>query len=135
MLGHQNRDIDLLKIDIEGSEWGVLAGLIDSDWIRKGRVKQLMLEVHFRADGDFTSSNNHRAVPVETDAALLAKLSQHGYALFNFDENWRYSSYMRAQGELMYNCLELSFIFVGPSAVDGVVPPSAPPKPVLRKKI
>ncbi|AMV36063.1 FkbM family methyltransferase [Planctomyces sp. SH-PL62] len=35
--------IDLLKIDVEGSEWDVLRGIDEADW---GKVKQLVVEVH-----------------------------------------------------------------------------------------
>ncbi|WP_165252326.1 FkbM family methyltransferase [Paludisphaera soli] len=35
--------IDLLKIDVEGSEWDVLRGVDDADW---GKIKQLVVEVH-----------------------------------------------------------------------------------------
>jgi hypothetical protein len=35
--------IDLLKIDVEGSEWDVLRGVDEADW---SKVKQLVVEVH-----------------------------------------------------------------------------------------
>ena len=35
--------IDLLKIDVEGSEWDVLRGCDEADW---GKIKQLVVEVH-----------------------------------------------------------------------------------------
>jgi amino acid adenylation domain-containing protein/FkbM family methyltransferase len=35
--------IDLLKIDVEKSEWDVLQGIEDADW---GKVRQVVLEVH-----------------------------------------------------------------------------------------
>ena len=35
--------IDLLKIDVEGSEWDVLRGCDKADW---GKIKQLVVEVH-----------------------------------------------------------------------------------------
>ncbi|WP_165071109.1 FkbM family methyltransferase [Paludisphaera rhizosphaerae] len=40
---HVVESIDLLKIDVENSEWEVLAGLEDADW---ARVRQVVLEVH-----------------------------------------------------------------------------------------
>ncbi len=39
--------IDLLKIDTEGAEKDVLAGIADADW---QRIRQLMVEVHLGAD-------------------------------------------------------------------------------------
>lgn len=38
--------IDLLKIDVEGSEFDVLSGIRDDDW---RRIKQIAIEVHSRA--------------------------------------------------------------------------------------
>jgi natural product biosynthesis luciferase-like monooxygenase protein/FkbM family methyltransferase len=38
--------IDLLKIDVEGSEFDVLSGLQDADW---RRIKQIAIEVHSRS--------------------------------------------------------------------------------------
>jgi hypothetical protein len=87
--------------------------LVDSNWFKQGRVKQLVIEVHFRSNGEFSQTNNNDAVPVEVDAALLSKLTNAGFSLFNLDENWKYSSVLRMNGLRMYNCLELSYLFVG----------------------
>lgn len=38
-LGHSN--IDILKIDVEGSEWSSLPGILETDW------SQLLIELHF----------------------------------------------------------------------------------------
>ena len=40
---HNVEQIDLLKIDVERSEWEVLAGIEDGDW---GKIKQIVIEVH-----------------------------------------------------------------------------------------
>jgi phthiocerol/phenolphthiocerol synthesis type-I polyketide synthase E len=40
--------VDLLKVDVEGSEWDVLAGLRDEHW---PRIRQIVLEVHNRQNG------------------------------------------------------------------------------------
>jgi hypothetical protein len=40
--------IDLLKIDVEGSEWEVLRGIEETDW---GKIQQVVVEVHDAADG------------------------------------------------------------------------------------
>jgi amino acid adenylation domain-containing protein/non-ribosomal peptide synthase protein (TIGR01720 family)/FkbM family methyltransferase len=40
---NQVERIDLLKIDVEKSEWEVLSGINDEDW---GKIKQLVVEVH-----------------------------------------------------------------------------------------
>ena len=43
ILSHNVARIDLLKIDVEGSEWEVLSGLTKALW---GRVRQAVVEVH-----------------------------------------------------------------------------------------
>ncbi|GAA4874123.1 FkbM family methyltransferase [Saccharopolyspora cebuensis] len=40
---HAEGDIDLLKVDVEGSEEAVLAGVSDADW---RRIRHVVLEVH-----------------------------------------------------------------------------------------
>lgn len=46
MLGHQTRQVDVLRLDCEGCEWGVLKQLACSDDSRM--VDQLMVEMHFQ---------------------------------------------------------------------------------------
>jgi hypothetical protein len=161
MLGHQGRDIDILKMDIEGSEWDVLPQLLDSVWFREARVKQLVLEVHFRPDAaknlqplranfqppsaetvDSQTDSHQSAIPsstpsktgvsVKQDAALLARLKKLGYHLFNRDENWRHSPMIEVDGHAMHQCLELSYMFLGPSAEAGVLAPYVQPLPTWR---
>lgn len=55
--------IDLLKVDTEGAECEVLAGLTDDDW---GRVRQLLVEVHLGAGAT---------------EAMAAELRRRGYAV------------------------------------------------------
>ncbi|HEX7332372.1 MAG TPA: MupA/Atu3671 family FMN-dependent luciferase-like monooxygenase [Pyrinomonadaceae bacterium] len=43
---HEIERIDLLKIDVEGSEFDVLSGIEDEDW---QRIKQIAIEVHSRS--------------------------------------------------------------------------------------
>jgi FkbM family methyltransferase len=64
--------IGLLKMDIEGGEFGVLAAEEDLTWL--GRVDQLVLEVH----PDFGDV-----------AALVGRLRQHGFAISLHDNNDR----------------------------------------------
>ncbi len=102
-LGHADRDIDVLKMDIEEAEWGVLPTLLESTWFTRGRVKQFLIEVHFSSSG------------VQRQLAMLRRLSALGYELINRDENWRYSMPMRGMGDL-FDCMELSYVWVGRSA-------------------
>lgn len=53
MLGHRNRIIDYLKIDIETGEWGILPQLMQTGEF--DNVKQLGLDVHI--ERKFTESN------------------------------------------------------------------------------
>jgi FkbM family methyltransferase len=45
---HQISRIDLMKIDVEGSEWDVLRGVEEADW---AIVRQVVMEVHGFEDG------------------------------------------------------------------------------------
>ena len=46
MLGHEQRQVDVLRLDCEGCEWGVLKQLACSD--DSALVDQLMVELHFQ---------------------------------------------------------------------------------------
>ncbi|XP_059152308.1 uncharacterized protein LOC131938318 [Physella acuta] len=48
MLGHDQRVIDVLKIDVEGHEWTVIDNLIETDMFRY--VRQFLLEFHLFSD-------------------------------------------------------------------------------------
>lgn len=48
LLVHASRRSVVLKMDIEGSEWDVLAGLSDEDW---GKISALHVEFHFQRRG------------------------------------------------------------------------------------
>jgi FkbM family methyltransferase len=62
--------IDLLKIDVEGSEWEVLAGLQSAHW---PRIRQLVVEVH----------------DVEGRVAAVAELLRgHGFSTAIDQEDW-----------------------------------------------
>jgi hypothetical protein len=119
LLGHTNSIIDVLKIDVEGDEWKVLPTLFASKWLKQGKVRQLVLEVHFRP---------HR-VDVSEDISSLIQLNDLGYHLWNREENWRYSSPIRIGAHSMFRCLELSYVFVGPSVEGGHSPPEVAPPP------
>lgn len=47
-LGHKERDIDVLKIDVEGHEWAVIQNLFEDKLF--SHVKQFMLEYHLFPD-------------------------------------------------------------------------------------
>jgi FkbM family methyltransferase len=62
--------IDLLKVDVEGAEWEVLAGIGDSDW---PKIRQLVVEVH---DAD------HRV------ARVRELLERRGFSVIVDREDW-----------------------------------------------
>lgn len=73
LLGHTSRPIDLLKMDIEGAEYAVVADLIDSGL----RPVQLLVEFHHR----FERLNSQMTYDV------LEKLHRIGYRIFAVSSN------------------------------------------------
>ncbi|APW62341.1 FkbM family methyltransferase [Paludisphaera borealis] len=67
---HSVESIDLLKIDVENSEWEVLEGVSEADW---GKIKQVVLEVH-DIDGRLQR--------------ILKRLDQHGFEVVADQEEW-----------------------------------------------
>jgi FkbM family methyltransferase len=62
--------IDLLKIDVENSEWEVLAGIDEADW---PRIRQVVLEVH-DIDGRL--------------GRILELFARHGFEVVADQEEW-----------------------------------------------
>jgi hypothetical protein len=59
-LGHKERIIDALKIDVEGGEWPFLRDVTYTDPTGLSNVRQLYIELHtpkFRSDGNMTSTD------------------------------------------------------------------------------
>ncbi|XP_021359640.1 uncharacterized protein LOC110454462 [Mizuhopecten yessoensis] len=73
-LGHANRDLDVLKIDIEGHEWKVIEYLLDSGLLP--RIKQLLLEYHIFKDWPQRSEN-------PKNLYLYRKMIQAGFKKFS----------------------------------------------------
>ena len=72
-LGH--RQVDLMKIDVEGAEYLILDGLREGDSL----PKQLLVEYHHR----FPGVGKHRT------ANSISKLRQLGYKIFAISETGR----------------------------------------------
>jgi len=77
-LNHQA--IDLLKVDIEGAEYDVLNGMLDSEV----RPKQLLVEFHHRFPG----------IGLAKTADLVDRLREHGYKIFAVSEIGREVSFV-----------------------------------------
>ena len=67
---HHIDSIDLLKIDVENSEWEVLEGIDEADW---SRIKQVVLEVH-DIDGRLER--------------ILERLTHQGFEVVADQEEW-----------------------------------------------
>jgi FkbM family methyltransferase len=79
MLGHSQ--IDLLKMDIEGAEYGVLADLLACEI----RPYQILVEFHHR----------WREVGSEKTRSAIRSLNQAGYRIFNISPNGEEYSFKR----------------------------------------
>jgi FkbM family methyltransferase len=81
-LGH--RHVDVLKMDIEGAEYGVLVGLLDSDL----RPTQLLVEFHHR----------HTGLDKAQTVRAVANLRSAGYALVDISSTGREFSFVHETG-------------------------------------
>jgi FkbM family methyltransferase len=81
-LGHQS--IDILKIDIEGAEFGVLSGLLASSV----RPAQILVEFHHRFPG----------VGKTMTVNAIRDLRNAGYRIFHIASTGREMSFIRASG-------------------------------------
>ena len=79
-LGHDS--IDLLKMDIEGSEYDV----IDEICREEIQVRQILIEFHHHFDN----------IAVSSTKAAVDKLNQHGYKIFNISPDGHEVSFIHA---------------------------------------
>jgi FkbM family methyltransferase len=78
-LGHKH--IDVLKVDIEGSEYGVINDILSSDV----EIDQLLLEIHERFFDDGKAKTQ----------ALLKSLKGHGYSVFAVSDSAEEISFIK----------------------------------------
>jgi FkbM family methyltransferase len=78
-LGHKH--IDVLKIDIEGSEYNVIDDILSSDV----EIDQILLELHDRFFDDGNSKTKK----------LLKSLKDKGYAIFAISDSYEEVSFMK----------------------------------------
>ncbi|KAK3582663.1 hypothetical protein CHS0354_031075 [Potamilus streckersoni] len=95
-LNHTKRQIDILKIDIEGSEWTSIPQMVMSGTLRS--VKQMQIELH-------GSGTKH-------DLKVLRMLYEDGFRLFMRDRNQdcRYTRSRLARNRTA--CMEISMLRV-----------------------
>ncbi|CAG5127132.1 unnamed protein product [Candidula unifasciata] len=79
ILGHAKRNVDLIKMDIEGAEWSVLYGMLSNDEL--DNVKQLLVECHVGYP-----SNEDR---MRRSIRVLRSLSEIGFRKFYVYKNPR----------------------------------------------
>lgn len=69
---HSLQSVDLLKIDVEGSELAILQGISESDWYK---IKYILIEVHSKKDLDKITAileNQQYQLTIEKDPRLNA---------------------------------------------------------------
>jgi len=96
-LGHQNRTIDILKIDCEGCEFTTMPPLLDLIIAGKMKVNQIQIEVHPKE----IKEANADAV-VKMIATFFKKLDEAKFRIFHKERN-----HWGCDG---YNCLEYAFV-------------------------
>ncbi|KAL4218775.1 hypothetical protein ACF0H5_021362 [Mactra antiquata] len=83
-LGHTNRSIDILKIDIEGDEWNAIPQMIVSRALND--VKQISMETHFASE--FAHTHNYwGGLPPNKQLSALRQLYDFGFRTFMRERN------------------------------------------------
>lgn len=114
LLGHQNRTIDIFKIDCEGCEWSTY-----KDWIEHD-IRQILIETHGVPTPQGTPKARWYKKPLDV-SQYYKQYSDNGYALFSKDPN----------GELS---LELCFIKLDKGFWNRPMEAIQEPKPEPRPK-
>lgn len=87
-LGHTGRTISILKMDIEGNEFGIIDNpKFWADFDASGsKIEQLQLEVHLKRYLDFDKAVKREETGATMDA-LLRALTGQGFAMFHKEIN------------------------------------------------
>ncbi|XP_046361034.1 probable methyltransferase-like protein 24 isoform X1 [Haliotis rufescens] len=101
MFDHSGRIIDVLKMDVEGAEWGSLRQMITSRDL--SRVKQLLVEFHF--DGEFKTKDMGVAF-----LDVLIDLHTAGFRKFYAHKNPLKNLKSRTFSIVRTSCYELHFV-------------------------
>ncbi|XP_052251404.1 uncharacterized protein LOC127858369 isoform X6 [Dreissena polymorpha] len=108
-LGHTDKPIDLLKIDIEGDEWHAIPQMIASGALDD--VKQISMETHFLSERP-SSPKNWGSIPLPGHLQLsaLRQLYDAGYRIFMRERNmWSHQQWPSIRG-FITNVNEISLI-------------------------
>ena len=81
MKENQHREIDILKMDIEGSEYGVIDEICKKNIL----VKQILIEFH----------HHFSSIPVSRTKKAISKLNENGWKVFNVSENGHEISFIK----------------------------------------
>lgn len=87
-LGHTDKMIDILKIDVEGAEYPVFISILESTSLLDN-VSQLLVEFHFNSGG------------YDRNVRVLNLLRDKGFAIFHKEPNIQFSD---------GSCIEIAFI-------------------------
>ncbi|XP_069142642.1 uncharacterized protein [Argopecten irradians] len=102
LLGHNNKFIDIVKMDVEGSEWPALNQILDSGLLAK--VRQLFVEFH--------TYDIHISVSYLEHLKTFRRLYEQGMRVFWSHPNQVYNNILRSN--LTYfeisGCYEIYFI-------------------------
>lgn len=96
-LGHQDRIIDYLKIDVEGSEFAFLEQMLDTNGGCPAFIRQIGIEWHhFSVDSRYGEGSSGQV------NAIVALLKSCGFELF-----WQWSKLGWKSGERIFHDLEM----------------------------
>jgi Methyltransferase domain len=80
-LGHENRTIDLFKIDCEGCEWHSYKDWIDAD------LRQIMMETHELPIVVKAKRTDFGILPTVAASEVFDTFKQHGFVLYSKEVN------------------------------------------------
>lgn len=96
---HGDKNIDYVKIDVEGDEWTILPQILRSGILK--RVKQLAMEIHFWG--------NDTANQIRDRIEILKSLKtpQHGFVPFDYKVNLGSKGVIGAKDS--FSCAEIAY--------------------------
>ena len=101
---HGAKNIDYLKIDIEGNEWAALVQIMSSGILDK--VKQFALEVHFDRPGASDAQQVRRRLEI-----LRSLERDHGFVKIDYQNNLSSRGLMPQDKQGNYfSCAEVMFL-------------------------